>query len=48
MSGPPLPGEDLLKMKLDYKRIRFLKTSNLFFAPGSILVFSGFLFFFLF
>ena len=28
--------EDLSKMKLDHKRIGFLKTSNLFFSPGLI------------
>ena len=37
---PSLPGEGLSKMKLDYKRIGFLKTSNLFFSPGLIPMYS--------
>jgi hypothetical protein len=43
---PPLHGEDVSKMKVDYKHIGFLKTSGLFFSPGLIPLYS-FLFFFL-
>jgi hypothetical protein len=39
---------EVSKMKLEFKRIGFLKTSDLFFSPGLILVFSGSLFSFLF